>query len=219
MKNSHSGLLLVSNIYRNNRKINPFVCTLLRARVFGVCSNIKRQNVNFLSKTRHISINLWTCFLLGKFANVVCSSHFDFKPQLHKSAELSAKPQRTRTSIHALLVSMSSKPKFIVKFSQMNLNLLIAFRQTNEVFLHTAHYKVTCRQTAAALGAAPRSLQPCLSTGRKMISFDISMLLSLLLFAPASCLFAPHRARQGGLRASVSDLAMGRSGGQRTLIN
>ena len=52
-----------------------------------------------------------------------------------------------------------------------------------------------------------------------MISFDISMLLSLLLFAPASCLFAPHRARQGGLRASVSDLAMGRSGGQRTLIN
>ena len=134
MKNSHSGLLLVSNIYRNNRKINPFVCTLLRARVFGVCSNIKRQNVNFLSKTRHISINLWTCFLLGKFANVVCSSHFDFKPQLHKSAELSAKPQRTRTSIHALLVSMSSKPKFIVKFSQMNLNLLIAFRLQMKCF-------------------------------------------------------------------------------------
>ena len=34
-------LLPVQNIYRNKRNINPFVCSLIKARVFSVCSDTK----------------------------------------------------------------------------------------------------------------------------------------------------------------------------------
>lgn len=111
------------------------------------------------------------------------------------------------------LYPLSSKPTYI------------HFRMFPNYFPHCILSCIVSSHVIRLLAGRPQpvapallSVQPCLSTGRKMISFAISISPSSLSTSRLVPFCATQRS-PGRLKSQCLDLAMGRDGGQRTLIN